>query len=458
MPPTCESVGGVEIRVLSPTAILGYGFPLESLRRGLAMEPDVIGVDAGSTDPGPYYLGEGIPFVSEHNVERDLYFLLKAVGEKGIPLIIGTAGGSGAEPHVRWLLGVIERVLKRLGARLRVGVIWSDVSKEWLLSKLEEGAYIEDLSGYLGPLSPSMVKSSTRIVAQLGLEPFMKALKEGFDVIVGGRSVDVAPFASLPVMKGFDKGLAIHMAKILECGAIAAEPGSGSDGMIGILRKNEFEVIALNPSRRATPLSVAEHSLYERTDPYREYVPGGYVDLSNVTYEESPEGVVVKGARWIESDRYLVKVEGVKLVGHRVVVIMGARDPDFIGRLDYLLDSIMGEVKTYYGNDGFEVHVHVYGRNAVLGPVEPEKTPCHEVCILLDVIADTPEKAKALASYIRARLLHIGWPGRKTTAGNVAFPLSPSDLYVGRAYRWSIWHLVELRDPLELGKITGGGG
>ena len=44
-------------KILSPTAILGYGFPAESFERGMAQHPDLIAVDAGSSDPGPYYLG-----------------------------------------------------------------------------------------------------------------------------------------------------------------------------------------------------------------------------------------------------------------------------------------------------------------------------------------------------------------------------------------------------------------
>ena len=42
-----------EFKILSPTAILGYGFPEESFRRGMAEKPDLIAVDGGSTDPGP---------------------------------------------------------------------------------------------------------------------------------------------------------------------------------------------------------------------------------------------------------------------------------------------------------------------------------------------------------------------------------------------------------------------
>jgi hypothetical protein len=94
-------VGWLEVRVYSPTAILGYGFPLESLERAIRLEPDVIGVDAGSTDPGPYYLGSGEPLVPPEAVERDLYHLLRASLRLGAPLVIGSAGGAGGEAPCR---------------------------------------------------------------------------------------------------------------------------------------------------------------------------------------------------------------------------------------------------------------------------------------------------------------------------------------------------------------------
>ena len=43
-----------EYRILSPTGIVGYGFPKESFELGVAQKPDLIACDAGSTDPGPY--------------------------------------------------------------------------------------------------------------------------------------------------------------------------------------------------------------------------------------------------------------------------------------------------------------------------------------------------------------------------------------------------------------------
>ena len=56
--------------VLTPTGTLGYGFGAEAFERGHGPGPDVIAVDAGSTDPGHYYLGAGKPLVSRYQREE----------------------------------------------------------------------------------------------------------------------------------------------------------------------------------------------------------------------------------------------------------------------------------------------------------------------------------------------------------------------------------------------------
>ncbi|MFO0169686.1 MAG: hypothetical protein ACK53U_13365, partial [Alphaproteobacteria bacterium] len=81
-----------EIRLLSTSAILGYGFPEASLQAGMARAPHVIGVDGGSVDPGPYYLGAGVPFCSIMAIRRDLRLMLRAAIAARIPLMIGTSG------------------------------------------------------------------------------------------------------------------------------------------------------------------------------------------------------------------------------------------------------------------------------------------------------------------------------------------------------------------------------
>ena len=59
-----------EMRMMATTGMLGYGYTEEAFRRGLEQKPDFIAADGGSMDPGPYYLGEGIPFVSRKAMKR----------------------------------------------------------------------------------------------------------------------------------------------------------------------------------------------------------------------------------------------------------------------------------------------------------------------------------------------------------------------------------------------------
>jgi len=44
---------------------------------------------------------------------------------------------------------------------------------------------------------------------------------------------------------------------------------------------------------------------------------------------------------------------------------------------------------------------------------------------------------------------HTDFAGRKCISGNLAIPFSPSDLDAGEAFRFSIWHRMEIADPLE---------
>ena len=57
-----------EIRYLSLCGLLGYGYAPQSLSAALEKDLHFIGVDGGSTDPGPYYLGSGAGFVKPMQV------------------------------------------------------------------------------------------------------------------------------------------------------------------------------------------------------------------------------------------------------------------------------------------------------------------------------------------------------------------------------------------------------
>ncbi|HOV85358.1 MAG TPA: acyclic terpene utilization AtuA family protein [Syntrophobacteraceae bacterium] len=438
-----------EFRVLSPTAILGYGFPRESFERGMEKRPDLIGVDAGSTDPGPYYLGAGKSFTSRSAVKRDLEFILAAAVERSVPCIIGTAGGCGAREHVEWTESIIREIAGQKGYTFPMAVIHADVSKETVLEAMERQR--------VRPLPPAPeitvedVRHCVRIVAQMGAEPVLRALDTDCRVILCGRCYDPIPFAAPAVRAGFDPGLAVHMGKVLECAAIAATPGSGCDCVMGTLYRDGFELESLNPQRRFTRVSTAAHTLYEKSDPYHLPGPGGTLDLEATRFEALDGGRVrVSGTRFVPADPYTVKLEGVKRTGYRSICIAGIRDPILVGRIDTVLEAVKEEVRKDLDFTG-PLLFHQYGKNGVMGAMEPEKDRgSHELGLVMEVIAPDQEQANAVCSYLRSTLLHFGYPGRISTAGNLALLYSPSDIACGEVYEFSLYHLMEVDDPESL--------
>ncbi len=441
------------LRVLSLNGILGYGYAEVSLENGLKEDPDVIGVDAGSTDPGPYYLGAGVSFTSKAGVKRDLELALPEAVERGIPFIIGTAGGSGGEPHIEWNRRIIEEIAEEKGLKFRMAVIHSEINKDYLKGKIRMGE-VKPL-GPIKELEERDVDEAVRIVGQMGSTPYIEALRGGAEVVLAGRSCDTAIFAALPLIKGYDPGLVWHMAKIIECGAMCATPGSAADSIMAYLERDYFLLKPLNPIRKCVPVSVAAHTLYEQPDPYYIYEPDGMMDLSQSKFEQYDERTVkVSGSKFVPSEGvWRIKLEGVKMSGYRTISIAGVRDPIMISRIEEVTKAVeeitREDLKRRFQPEDYRLHFRIYGKNGVMGEMEPLDAKAHELCIIIEAIAKTKEMADAICAVARSTMLHYHYEGRKATAGNLAFPYSPSDISMGPTYAFNIYHLMEVQDPSE---------
>ena len=440
-----------ELKILSPSGIVGYGFPEESFRRGVAQKPDLIACDGGSTDPGPYYLGSGIPFTNATAVKRDLTLMLKAACQLNIPLVIGTAGGCGADVHVAREVEIIRQIAKEEKLSFKMAVISSEFDKNFLLEQLSAGK-IEKL-GPAPDVTEKDILDSTHVVAQMGIEPIIQALDGGAQVVICGRCYDPAAFAAPAIRLGYDQALSLHLGKILECAAICATPGSASDCIMGYLGEDYFCVEPLNPDRTCTPVSVSAHTLYEKTNPYILPGPGGHLDLSDCVFTaESDRRVRVTGSKFVPEAVPSVKLEGAKGAGFRTISICGNRDPIFISQIDDILENLKRRTKENISADfDYQLDFIVYGKNGVMGSLEPtNQITSHEIGIVIDVVADTQEHSAAVCSVARSTLLHYGYPGRIATAGNLAFPFSPSDIKVGEIFVFSIYALLRSEDPKKL--------
>jgi len=441
-----------ELRLVAINGMLGYGYDLASLENGIATQPHLFGVDAGSTDAGPYYLGHGRSLTSARQVERDLEGALRAVKRSGVPLVIGSAGFGGASVHVDFCLERLARVASGLSESFRCAVIRADLDREMV-----KGAIVEQKVRPLGnapEIGPDDIDDLTQLVGQIGTDAFAPALSEpDVEIVIAGRACDTAIYATLPIMKGFDPGLALHMGKIMECGAQCALPLAPNDCLLAIMHKNSFLIRTLNSQRTVTPESVAAHSLYEQPDPYELHEPEGTVDMVDAVFEQvDPSSVRVSGSylRPAEGPK-TIKMEGAKLTGYRAVTIAGVHDPSVIANLDAIFEKVKDMAYTNLSSDidpgSLTADIRVYGRDAVLGHLEPRTGVIpREVGVLLEVIGPTQEIASAFLALLRSSMLHCPFKGRKTTAGNLAFPFSPSDFQGGPVYEFSVYHLLETED------------
>ena len=442
-----------ELRILTPIGMLGYGFPLADFWAGVDAGADAIVIDSGSTDNGPQELALGQHTCSDSAYVRDLEPMLEACATRKIPVLIGSAGGTGTNASVDFIMGLVRSIAGSKGHRLRAASIYADIPKEVVRQRLGQGRVAP--CGPVPPLTAQGVDDAAAIVAQMGAEPFSQAMDEHpeLDIIVAGRAYDPAPYAALCLRHGIDPGIAWHMGKIMECGGVCAEPKGRV--ILATVRPDSFDLTPMNPAERCTPLSVAAHTLYEKTRADLLPGPGGVLDLQAATYEALDARTTrVRDSVFRPSPRYAVKLEGARVAGHRTIFIGGIRDPILIGAVDGYLATVRQYVAGNHDavrSGAAQVKFHVYGKNGVMGALEPVKDAVpHELCILCEVTAATQEVANAICNSARIACLHAPYPGQLATGGNMAFPLTPMENPIGPVCEFNIYHLMEVDSPTEL--------
>ncbi|KAI0894269.1 hypothetical protein F4806DRAFT_118156 [Annulohypoxylon nitens] len=470
--------------IITPVGMLGYGLREDETTAALRFYvatgiPTAMILDSGSTDSGPDRLAQKKMGCPRTSYVRDLRKLLKLVHQFHVPLIFSSAGGDGIDEHVREIVEVIEEISAEAGNEgysFKTVAIFSNIDKAVVRERLSEGK-ISGCGACVPPLMEEDIESSSCVVAQMGPEPFIDAMKAtpDFDVIVGGRAYDPAPYvaycsylsglnldnwSSPEVQRQF--GGFTHMGKILECGGTCAEPKSHG-AIATVFKDGGFTISPLTPTARCTPVTVAAHTMYEKSRPDILHGPGGYFDLNAATYEQLPDqrSIRVRGSMFHFSKEsglpYQIKLEAGSIVGYRSMFMGSFRDPILIKQLDSLLDIVKGYAVDQHSDvsEKWELDFHIYGKQ----DENATTTPSQEVFIIGEVLATSQELATSIAATARIAVIHGSYPGQKATSGNFAFGIGGKPVIeLGPCSKFSMYHLMDLIDGeegLSLGRDLG---
>jgi hypothetical protein len=441
-----------DICLLAPNGMIGTGFQDSSLEAAMRLRPEVIACDAGSTDQGPGSLGSGALYFPREACKHDIERMLVAARKADIPLLIGTAGGSGAEPHVEAISEVIREIASENRLHFRMATVYSDVSAEYLHERVDAGATFA-LSGDEPALTHERVDECNRIVGVMGVEPHIAAMEGGADVVLAGRSSDAALFAAYPIMRGKPEGASWHAGKVLECGALSAVPNAG-DCLLAWVGDEAFEVEPPDPARRCTPLSVAAHTMYENASPFLLREPSGTIDTEFCSFDAvNDRRVRVAGSAFRPADAYSIKLEGTRLLGYRSMTIGVTQDPALIADVDGYVRTVVEEVTRIVGGTfasnppRFEIQVQQVGRNsAIVTPIADEPVVGRELGLLISVVSDTQQLADEIIAVARHIALHSPLGNWHGLMSNLAFPFAPQEISLGPAYSFHLHHAVHPQD------------
>jgi hypothetical protein len=440
-------------RILIPSGALGLGYDKAALNRAVAAKPDLIAIDGGSTDSGPSYLGRGVSKYATESTKIEWQGLIEARAAAGCPLVIGTAGTCGTNSTVDWLYNITLEILSDLGQSAKIARLYSEQDPAKIaqtpLSPLSAAPHVD----------AGTIQNCTHIVALAGAEQIQTALNTGADIIIAGRTTDTAIIAALPLQNGNHAGAAWHGAKVGECGALCAtNPQSGV--ILVDFDETGFTVTPMADGAKATPHTVSAHMLYENSDPFILFEPGGHLDVTRATYTAIDDVAVrVTGSQWVPSDTYTVKLEGARIAGFQTILMVLLRDAHYVANAQIWCDDIIAKhatkVADRLGLDPATWHaeLRIIGQNANLGTLEQRTSDATELGVLAILTAPDQATANTLGKMMNPYLLHHPLT-QEEEQPTFAFPFSPAEIDRGAAYEFVLHHVMALVDPMDAFRLV----
>jgi len=447
-------------RVLVPSGVLGLGFSDQALANGIAARPDVIAIDGGSTDSGPWYLGSGTSKYSRAVCKAEWRKLMQARAELAVPLIISSCGTCGVDAMVDWMAGICREIAlepgSNTGTEIKIARLYSSQSADFINQCFGAGQW-QALQPDI-PVTPGDISAASNIVALAGVEQIQSALQQGADIVLAGRATDTACIAALPIANGENIAAAWHGAKVTECGALCTTNPTSGVVMLEVDTEG-FTVTPMMDDARCTPHTVSAHMLYENADPFLLHEPGGTLDVTNAIYHQQNErSVRVTQSRWRVAEKYTVKLEGARCVGYQTTLLALLREQRYVqnarqwaDQLQQFLQHLIAEQLDLV-TDAYDLNFRLIGQSATLGSYEVAESQPAEVGVLLTVTAETAELSMEIARLCNPHMLHYPLTENEDLP-TFAFPYSPVETARGELYEFYLNHVITLKSPMAAFRI-----
>jgi len=336
--------------------------------------------------------------------------LLPETHRRGIRLLTNAGGlnPDGAREEVA-------RVARELGIRLRVAVVRGDDVRPRLDALRGAGADLRHMDDGrpLADVADRLVFANV----YLGCMPIVRALEEGAEVVITGRTTDAAQFAA-PLVHEFGwraddwdrMAAATVVGHLLECGGQVSGGNFSGDWWnlpdmdrlgypIAEVAEDGTAVIQKAPGTggRVSADTVKEQLLYEMHDPARYLTPDVVVDVTRVRLEDvGPDQVRVTGARGRPRPETLKLLMGYQ-DGYLGEGLMGYAWPDALSKAR-MADGIVRRQIARMGIEAQEIHTSYLGYDSLHGALarEVDEDLLNEVYLRIAVRTRTRAEAGKL--------------------------------------------------------------
>ena len=440
------------VHIFCPNGYLGFT-PIQetAFRRGVEQNPDYYCCNAGARINDPTALGTDTGISLYKWQKHDLELMLLASRKQRAPLLVGTAGDTGANSRVDLFVDILKSLARKHNLTpFKLIYFYSEIEKPRLRTLMEQNVAIEHAESGKA-LTEVELEKTERIVAVAGVHPFLRALEMGADVIIGGRCASVAPFAAAALHARHSPESAYVLGPLLTRPAAAMQPNFLNGPLIASLHDHAVSIFTTGESpmpilpRNSDELSQTLADLSEAS--FQE----GRLDMTQCRYEyHQGQLLSVTGQRFSPAQSPLkFFLEGAGRSGERFIELVSFKTSAQIPELEIMLEETRKTIEHRFSESHAQLAYTVLGKRRAASKLQESSAPQEEVTILIEGVAETEQLSEELATLGARRLLPLLSQSLKPIRISRKV-LSNCALLAPPVYRLTIQHTLPLADPLEL--------